>query len=342
MKKKGIKRALAFLLAVVFAFSTCMTAGPYTVQATEAGQTGSGEEEAGGGTTPDQGGTVDEKLSVNVVNNASIDIGPGLSDVNLKLTYNNGTEASLTIGEDRIDTTVSTDISYEVFATGTYEAVISDANGLYNVTAETRTDEASKTLMITITGLSVKTDNNSISGAADGTVYAADENTFSVVGTWADYINTWEIRDSASGAKKEENGKNCKVTTSRGSQDGAPAAFTIVAKVGAQEIASKLVTVKRRPTSLSVSSGEENGWLFSKEVTFTFTLKSGDTLVENRTITGNYPENNGTTTFNCVTNKNGEATQTVKLKKWQKELVITGILRETIYMNRQRFWADMH
>lgn len=324
MKKKGIKRALAFLLAVVFAFSTCMTAGPYTVQATEAGQTGSGEEEAGGGTTPDQGGTVDEKLSVNVVNNASIDIGPGLSDVNLKLTYNNGTEASLTIGEDRIDTTVSTDISYEVFATGTYEAVISDANGLYNVTAETRTDEASKTLMITITGLSVKTDNNSISGAADGTVYAADENTFSVVGTWADYINTWEIRDSASGAKKEENGKNCKVTTSRGSQDGAPAAFTIVAKVGAQEIASKLVTVKRRPTSLSVSSGEENGWLFSKEVTFTFTLKSGDTLVENRTITGNYPENNGTTTFNCVTNKNGEATQTVKLKKWQKELVITG------------------
>lgn len=101
MKKKGIKRALAFLLAVVFAFSTCMTAGPYTVQATEAGQTGSGEEEVGGGTTPDQGGTVDEKLSVKVVNNASIDIGPGLSDVNLKLTYNNGTEASLTIGKIR-------------------------------------------------------------------------------------------------------------------------------------------------------------------------------------------------------------------------------------------------
>ena len=88
MKKKGIKRALAFLLAVVFAFSTCMTAGPYTVQATEDGQTGSGEEETGGGTTPDQGGTVAEKLSVKVVNNASIDIGPGLSDVNLKLTYN--------------------------------------------------------------------------------------------------------------------------------------------------------------------------------------------------------------------------------------------------------------
>lgn len=324
MKKKGIKRALAFLLAVVFAFSTCMTAGPYTVQATEAGQTGSGEEEVGGGTTPDQGGTVDEKLSVKVVNNASIDIGPGLSDVNLKLTYNNGTEASLTIGKDQIGETVNTDISYDEVVAGTYDVVISDTNGLYNVTAETGIDEASKTLMITITGLSVKTDDNSISGAADDTVYAADENTFSVVGSWANYIDTWEIRDNTSGATIEENGKNCKVTTSRGSQDGAPAAFTIVAKVGTQEIASKLVTVKRKPTSLSVSSGEENGWLFSKEVTFTFTLKSGDTLVGDRTITGNYPENKGTTTFDCVTNENGEATHTVKLKKWQKDLAITG------------------
>lgn len=274
MKKKGIKRALAFLLAVVFAFSTCMTAGPYTVQATEAGQTGSGEEEVGGGTTPDQGGTVDEKLSVKVVNNASIDIGPGLSDVNLKLTYNNGTEASLTIGKDQIGETVNTDISYDEVVAGTYDVVISDTNGLYNVTAETGIDEASKTLMITITGLSVKTDDNSISGAADDTVYAADENTFSVVGSWANYIDTWEIRDNTSGATIEENGKNCKVTTSRGSQDGAPAAFTIVAKVGTQEIASKLVTVKRKPTSLSVSSGEENGWLFSKEVDVKATLEA--------------------------------------------------------------------
>lgn len=101
--------------------------------------------------------------------------------------------------------------------------------------------------MITITGLSVKTDDNSISGAADDTVYAADENTFSVVGSWANYIDTWEIRDNTSGATIEENGKNCKVTTSRGSQDGAPAAFTIVAKVGTQDgLPSKLVTVKKK------------------------------------------------------------------------------------------------
>lgn len=324
MKTKKIKRVLAFFLAVVFAFSTCMTASPYTVQATEAGQTGNGEEETGGGTTPDQEGMADEKLSVHVVNNALIDIGPGLSDVNLKLTYSNGSEASLTIGADQIGTTVNTDISYDEFTTDTYDAVISDVNGLYNVTSETGIDAASKTLMVTITGLSVKTDDNSILGAAEDTVYAADENVFSVVGTWADYIDTWEIRDNTSGATIEENGKNCKVTTSRGSRDEDPAEFTIAAKVGAQEVASKKVTVKRRPTSLSVSSGEENVWLFSKEVTFTFTLKSGDTLVENRTIAGNYPENNRITRFNCETNKNGEATQKVKLIKWQQNLVITG------------------
>ena len=138
------------------------------------------------------------------MNNASIDIGPGLSDVNLKLTYNNGTEASLTIGKDQIGETVNTDISYDEVVAGTYDVVISDTNGLYNVTAETGIDEASKTLMITITGLSVKTDDNSISGAADDTVYAADENTFSVVGSWANYIDTWEIRDNTSGATIEE------------------------------------------------------------------------------------------------------------------------------------------
>ncbi|MFR8248598.1 MAG: hypothetical protein ACLVAT_05255 [Lachnospiraceae bacterium] len=45
-----------------------------------------------------------------------------MSDVNLKLTYNNGTEASLTIGKDQIGETVNTDISYDK-AAGTYDVV---------------------------------------------------------------------------------------------------------------------------------------------------------------------------------------------------------------------------
>ena len=69
--KQKTKRILAFAIAVVFALSTCVTSSPYTVMATEAGETiaplaeeGSGSEVATPGTetgTPGEsgeGGTV--------------------------------------------------------------------------------------------------------------------------------------------------------------------------------------------------------------------------------------------------------------------------------------------
>ena len=69
--KQKTKRILAFSMAVVFALSTCVTSSPYTVMATEAGETiaplaeeGSGSEVATPGTetgTPGEsgeGGTV--------------------------------------------------------------------------------------------------------------------------------------------------------------------------------------------------------------------------------------------------------------------------------------------
>ena len=69
--KQKTKRILAFAMAVVFALSTCVTSSPYTVMATEAGETlaplaeeGSGSEVATPGTetgTPGEsgeGGTV--------------------------------------------------------------------------------------------------------------------------------------------------------------------------------------------------------------------------------------------------------------------------------------------
>ena len=37
--KQKTKRILAFAMAVVFALSTCVTSSPYTVMATEAGET---------------------------------------------------------------------------------------------------------------------------------------------------------------------------------------------------------------------------------------------------------------------------------------------------------------
>lgn len=56
--KQRTKRILAFFMAVVFALSTCVTSSPYTVMATEAGETiaplaeeGSGSGEVTPGTT---------------------------------------------------------------------------------------------------------------------------------------------------------------------------------------------------------------------------------------------------------------------------------------------------
>ena len=56
--KQKTKRILAFAMAVVFALSTCVTSSPYTVMATEAGETiaplaeeGSGSGEVTPGTT---------------------------------------------------------------------------------------------------------------------------------------------------------------------------------------------------------------------------------------------------------------------------------------------------
>lgn len=91
MKTKKIKRVLAFFLAVVFAFSTCMTASPYTVQATE-----------------------EPKLSVNVT------LGDGVSTenlifdgLNLEFTDRNDQEiGSISIAKEDLGTTKTTEILY--------------------------------------------------------------------------------------------------------------------------------------------------------------------------------------------------------------------------------------
>ena len=97
MKTKKIKRVLAFFLAVVFAFSTCMTASPYTVQATE-----------------------EPKLSVNVTNAATTETGPGLTKgIDLVINYGEN-QKKLRIENDQLGNELSTDILYEEFSDASY------------------------------------------------------------------------------------------------------------------------------------------------------------------------------------------------------------------------------
>ena len=139
MKTKKIKRVLAFFLAVVFAFSTCMTASPYTVQATE-----------------------EPKLSVNVTNEATTETGPGLTNgIDLVINYGEN-QKKLMIGKDQLGNELSTDILYEEFSDASYSVSLSDRNNLYDITAEASVDAETKSLNITITELKVKTEGNKV------------------------------------------------------------------------------------------------------------------------------------------------------------------------------------
>ena len=139
--KQKTKRILAFAMAVVFALSTCVTSSPYTVMATEAGETiaplaeeGSGSGEVTPGTTETgtpgesgEGGTVapsgepegptapsappaaeKKYLNVKVVlgEGAGTIGGVGLGE--MQLTFSNST--SLKVGE--IGAVTSTNIEY--------------------------------------------------------------------------------------------------------------------------------------------------------------------------------------------------------------------------------------
>lgn len=112
MKTKKIKRVLAFFLAVVFAFSTCMTASPYTVQATE-----------------------EPKLSVNVT------LGDGVSTedlifdgLNLEFTDRNDQEiGSISIAKEDLGTTKTTEILYSKIS-DISNIIITDTKQLYTVT----------------------------------------------------------------------------------------------------------------------------------------------------------------------------------------------------------------
>ncbi|WP_443648649.1 Ig-like domain-containing protein [Blautia faecicola] len=312
MKTKKIKRVLAFFLAVVFAFSTCMTASPYTVQATE-----------------------EPKLSVNVTNAATTETGPGLTKgIDLVINYGEN-QKKLRIGNDQLGNELSTDILYEEFSDASYSVSLSDRNNLYNVTAETSVDAETKSLNITITELKVKTEGNEVFPGMS-LVYVNAVNSFYVDGPWKDYINGWEIREKENKCGAEITGpsdaQECKVTTSKGSKgsdENEKALFTIVAKVDDTEIASQTIESGRNETTLSIKSDEEKEWTVGEERTFTFELKSGSTPLANREIEWKYGADDEVGTMGTYkTDENGEVSiDNIRLSRKPEKFSIEGIFK---------------
>lgn len=312
MKTKKIKRVLAFFLAVVFAFSTCMTASPYTVQATE-----------------------EPKLSVNVTNAATTETGPGLTKgIDLVINYGEN-QKKLRIENDQLGNELSTDILYEEFSDASYSVSVSDRNNLYNVTAETSVDAETKSLNITITELKVKTEGNEVFPGMS-LVYVNAVNSFYVDGPWKDYINGWEIREKENKCGAEITGpsdaQECKVTTSKGSKgsdENEKALFTIVAKVDDTEIASQTIESGRNETTLSIKSDEEKEWTVGEERTFTFELKSGSTPLANREIEWKYGADDEVGTMGTYkTDENGEVSiDNIRLSRKPEKFSIEGIFK---------------
>ena len=171
--KQKTKRILAFAMAVVFALSTCVTSSPYTVMATEAGETiaplaeeGSGSGEVTPGTTETgtpgesgEGGTVapsgtpseptapsappaaeTKYLSVKVVLGEGAGTIGGVDLGNVSFTLSNGEkEVACTV-----DPKSSTTTAMEYVTGKTYsikEGSISDNSGMYTLENITTTVE---------------------------------------------------------------------------------------------------------------------------------------------------------------------------------------------------------
>ena len=267
MKKEKIKRILAFLLAVVFLFSTCLTASPYTVLATEMGtETETGTE----GTEPQEPSTpqVQEKLFTEVVLDDGVDL---VGNVGLG-------KLSLTIGEE----SVSLDQLNSKVEVGAYDAdstytlaKIESANYEVKAASSLIDDGEDKLLKVTVSQLTPKA---TISGAK--TVKALATESYSADGAWKDAVTEWKLGSDTANASITANGKTAKVKAAKG---GTDAAFTVEAYAGNIKLAEKTVAVEKNDTSISIETSERGSW--RKKLDVKITLKSGNDVLSGKSIT---------------------------------------------------------
>lgn len=265
MKKEKIKRILAFLLAVVFLFSTCLTASPYTVLATEMG-TETGTE----GTEPQKPSTpqVQAKLFTEVVLDDGVDL---VGNVGLG-------KLSLTIGEESVSLDqLNSKVEVGAYDTdGTYTlAKIESANYEVKAASSLIDDGEDKLLKVTVSQLTPKT---TISGAK--TVKALATESYSADGAWKDAVTEWKLTSDTAKASITANGKTAKVQAAKG---GTDAAFTVEAYAGNVKLAEKNVAVEKNNTSISIETSERESW--RKKLDVKITLKSGNDVLRGKSIT---------------------------------------------------------
>lgn len=330
--KQKTKRILAFAMAVVFALSTCVTSSPYTVMATEAGETiaplaeeGSGSGEVTPGTTETgtpggsgEGSTVipsgtpsepttppaaeTKYLSVKVVLGTDAGTIGGVELGNISFTLSNGEkEVACTVNPKSSTTTGMEYVTGKTYSIK--EGSISDNSGMYTLGNITSTledvDSENPTLVLKIGNLTPK--GGTISGA--NSIKALSEVKYTLDGNWSDKVDRWVIEGS--NAKEATVDANGIFSAKVGGQS-----FILAAYCNDTKLTSKEIQVTKNATKLEISTNNEsaggNSWDIPLQITVRLTDESGSP-VQGREITVNVKNKLiASTELNGLTDPNGE------------------------------------
>ena len=326
--KQKTKRILAFAMAVVFALSTCVTSSPYTVMATEAGQTieplaeeGSGSGAVTPGTetgTPGEsgeGGTV--APSGEPEGTTAPEVPKPTPKTYLTVVCDAGLIENVPVGQISLKFAGQEDVMQvnlkenNIIKDGlTVESCTSDN---YNVTYNEKKEikDADTYREIHITGLTPKTE---ITGADSITTLTTVP--YGLTGVWANVSTNWTITADDT-AFVDGNGQ---VYVENGPQN-----ITLQASIAGTPVASKTITVTKAEPTLTINCDPEKGpWNKPIEV-------SGSLTVNNKGRAGEAVQCwVGKKSVTVTTNENGNYNASINLDNHSKDpLEVKAVFDET-------------
>ena len=299
--KQRTKRILAFFMAVVFALSTCVTSSPYTVMATEAGETIAPLAEEGSGSEAVTPGSETPKPTpktyLKVVCDAGLIENVPVGQVSLKFA-----------GQENVMHVILNENN--IIEDGlTVESCTSDN---YNVTYEEKTETKDEDTYreIQITKLTPKTE---ITGADSITTLTTVP--YKLTGVWANVSTNWTITAGTT-ASVDGNGQ---VYVENGGQN-----ITLQAAIAGNLVAPKTVTVTKAEPTLTINCSSNAPWDKSVEVSGKLTV-NGKGLA-NETIHCLV----GDKKVDVRTDENGDYKGTIELKKYFSKLMqVKAVFDET-------------
>lgn len=299
--KQKTKRILAFAMAVVFELSTCVTSSPYTVMATEAGETIAPLAEEGSGSEAVTPGSETPKPTpktyLKVVCDAGLIENVPVGQVSLKFA-----------GQENVMHVILNENN--IIEDGlTVESCTSDN---YNVTYEEKTETKDEDTYreIQITKLTPKTE---ITGADSITTLTTVP--YKLTGVWANVSTNWIITAGTT-ASVDGNGQ---VYVENGGQN-----ITLQAAIAGNLVASKTVTVTKAEPTLTINCSSNAPWDKSVEVSGKLTV-NGKGLA-NKTIHCLV----GDKKVDVRTDENGDYKGTIELKKYFSKLMqVKAVFDET-------------